>query len=41
MGFEVDAIEATDINTPEDLDYAEFLLERGQVPWILNSAPRN
>ena len=33
-GFEVDPIEAVDINTAEDLDYAEYLLDRGRVPWI-------
>lgn len=38
IGFEVDAIESTDINTSDDLEYAEYLIRSGRVPWI--NAPK-
>ena len=34
LGFETDPIEAVDINTADDLAYAEYLLATGRVPWI-------
>jgi len=34
IGFEADPIEAVDINKQADLDYAEFLLATGRVPWV-------
>lgn len=34
IGFENDPLEAIDINTLEDLAYAEYLLTTGQIPWI-------
>ena len=34
IGFEADPIEAVDINEQADLDYAEFLLATGRVPWV-------
>lgn len=35
LGFEADPLEAVDINTIEDLEYAEYLLDKGKVPWAL------
>ena len=41
LGFESDPIEAVDINTADDLAYAEYLLETGRVPWVpTHSAPK-
>ena len=34
LGFACDPIEAVDINDQADLDYAEYLLDTGRVPWI-------
>ena len=38
MAFEVPPEERVDINTQQDLDYAEFLLSRGRISWIANAS---
>lgn len=37
VGFTVPPEESVDINTLEDLEYAEYLLARGRVTWIANN----
>jgi len=37
MAFCVAMEETIDINTLDDLEYAEFLLAKGRVPWIANA----
>lgn len=38
LGFKVRPEEALDVNTPQDLAWAEYCITTGRVPWIANAS---